>query len=97
MRPYSRAGVPATQSYVSVFHTEVSLCANRHGLAISGHMVGSFQDMDMTEATKLDSLKHLAKRYARAKRIPQNQALNLVAEKLGFADWTKLVSANKKD
>jgi hypothetical protein len=60
-------------------------------------MVGSFQDMDMTEKTNLHSLKHLAKQYARAKRITQNQALNLVAEKLGFADWTKLVSANKKD
>jgi hypothetical protein len=89
--------VPATQSYVSVFHTEVSLLANRQGLVISGHMVGSFQDMDMTETTKFNSLKHLAKRYARAKRITQNQALNLVAKKLGFADWTKLVSANKKD
>jgi hypothetical protein len=60
-------------------------------------MVGSFQDMDMTETTKLDSLKHLAKRYARANRIAQSQALNLVAEKLGFANWAKLVSANKND
>ncbi len=51
----------------------------------------------MTETTKLNSLKHLAKQYARANRIAQNQALNLVAEKLGFASWTKLVSANKKD
>ncbi|MDO5898781.1 hypothetical protein [Agrobacterium sp. Azo12] len=49
----------------------------------------------MTETTKFNSLKHLAKQYARAKRITQNQALNLVAEKLGFAAWTKLVSAHK--
>jgi hypothetical protein len=60
-------------------------------------MVGSFQDMDMTEAKKLSSLKLLAKRYARANRITLHQALDLVAEKLGFANWTKLVSASKND
>lgn len=32
-----REGVPATQSYVSVFISEVSLRANRHGLGPSGH------------------------------------------------------------
>ncbi|WP_260686792.1 hypothetical protein [Rhizobium leguminosarum] len=41
----------------------------------------------MTEATKLSSLKLLAKRYARA-------TLNLVAGKLGFANWTKLPHPN---
>ncbi|PON07974.1 hypothetical protein [Rhizobium hidalgonense] len=51
----------------------------------------------MTEATKLNSLKHLAKQYARANRITLNHALNLVAAKLGFANWTKLVSASKND
>lgn len=51
----------------------------------------------MTEKTNLHSLRHLAKQYARARRITQNQALNLVAGKLGLADWTKLVSANEKD
>ncbi|WP_165422403.1 hypothetical protein [Rhizobium ruizarguesonis] len=49
----------------------------------------------MTEATKLSSLKLLAKRYARANRITLHQALDLVAGKLGFANWTKLVSASK--
>ncbi|MGM4884277.1 MULTISPECIES: hypothetical protein [Rhizobium] len=78
------------------FIPEVSIRANRHGLAISGHMVGSFQDIDMTKATKL-SLKLLAKRYARAKRITLHQALDLVAGKLGFANWTKLASASKND
>ncbi|MDR9782833.1 hypothetical protein [Rhizobium redzepovicii] len=51
----------------------------------------------MTEATKLSNLKRLAKRYARANRITLHQALDLVAEKLGFANWTKLASASKKD
>ncbi|AJC81756.1 hypothetical protein IE4803_PA00112 (plasmid) [Rhizobium etli bv. phaseoli str. IE4803] len=79
------------------FNSEVSPRANRHGLTISGHMVGSFQDMDMTELKKLSGLKLLAKRYARANRITLHQALDLLAEKLGFADWTKVVSASKND
>ncbi|MBY5570531.1 hypothetical protein HFO55_25320 [Rhizobium leguminosarum] len=51
----------------------------------------------MTEAKKLSSLKLLAKRYARANRITLHQALDLVAGKLGFANWTKLASASKND
>ncbi|MBY3081871.1 hypothetical protein HFO73_32430 [Rhizobium laguerreae] len=51
----------------------------------------------MTEAKKLSSLKLLAKRYARANRITLRQALDLVAGKLGFANWAKLVSASKND
>ncbi|MBB4276391.1 hypothetical protein [Rhizobium mongolense] len=51
----------------------------------------------MTEANKLSSLKLLAKRYARANRITLHQALDLVAGKLEFASWTKLVSASKRD
>ncbi|WP_421423741.1 hypothetical protein [Agrobacterium rosae] len=50
----------------------------------------------MTEK-KISSIKHLAKRYARATRLTQVQALDFVAENLGFANWTKLVSASKKD
>ncbi|WP_320202102.1 hypothetical protein RMR16_024395 (plasmid) [Agrobacterium sp. rho-13.3] len=46
---------------------------------------------------KLSSIKHLAKRYARATGLTQVQALDLVAGKLGFANWTKLVSASKND
>ncbi|MBX5204146.1 hypothetical protein [Rhizobium sp. NZLR1] len=51
----------------------------------------------MTEANKLSSLKLLAKRYARANRITLHQALDLVAVKLGFANWTKLISVSKND
>lgn len=78
------------------FNSEVSLRAIRHGLAISGHMVGSFQDMDMTETKELSRLKLLAKRYARANRIAQHQALDLVAGELGFPNWNKLISVSKK-
>lgn len=45
----------------------------------------------------LSSIKHLAKGYARATGLTQVQALDFVAEKLGFANWTKLVSARKQD
>lgn len=51
----------------------------------------------MTEATKLSSLKLHAKRYARANRITLHQALDLVAEELGFAKWTKLLAASKNE
>ncbi|MFW8642146.1 hypothetical protein ACOJBO_02120 [Rhizobium beringeri] len=63
----------------------MSLHANRHGLAISGHMVGSFQDMDMTEAKNLAASSFLLN-DTRANRITLHQALDLVAVKLGFAN-----------
>ncbi|MCQ1573484.1 hypothetical protein NFO65_22415 [Neorhizobium galegae] len=49
----------------------------------------------MTETNDLHRLKTLAKRYARANRIPQHQALDLIAGKLGFPNWVKLISATK--
>lgn len=58
-------------------------------------MVGSFLDMEMTETIELRRLKLLARRYARANRVPQHQALDLVAIKLGFPSWTKTVTASK--
>lgn len=66
------------------------------GLAISGHMVGSYQDMDMTETKEFRRLKALAKRYARANRIAQHQALDLIAGELDFPSWTKFIAAGKK-
>lgn len=49
----------------------------------------------MTEANDLHTLKLLAKRYARANRIAQHQALDLVAGQLSFPNWVKLVAASK--
>ena len=51
----------------------------------------------MTESNELHRLKALAKRYARANRIAQHQALDLIARELSFPHWTKLISASKKD
>lgn len=50
----------------------------------------------MTETNDLRRLKTLAKRYARANRIAQHQALDLIAGKLGLSSWVKLISAFKK-
>ncbi|NRP75656.1 hypothetical protein ILFOPFJJ_06579 [Ensifer psoraleae] len=49
----------------------------------------------MTETKKLRRLKVLAKQYARANRIAQHVALDLVAEELGFPHWNKLITAIK--
>lgn len=49
----------------------------------------------MTETSDLRRLKTLAKRYARANRIAQHQALDVIAGKLGFPNWVKLISASK--
>jgi hypothetical protein len=59
-------------------------------------MVGSFQEMDMTETKEHRRLKSLAKQYARANRIAQHQALDQIAGELGFNHWTKLIGASKK-
>jgi len=56
-----------------------------------------FQGMDMTETKQLSSLKFFAKRYARANRITQRQALDLIAGQLGFTNWAKLITATKRD
>ncbi|MBX4868185.1 hypothetical protein HJA85_14620 [Rhizobium bangladeshense] len=50
----------------------------------------------MTETNDLRRLKALAKRYARANRIAQHQALDLIAGELGFSNWVTLISASKK-
>jgi hypothetical protein len=49
----------------------------------------------MTETGELRRLRILAKRYARANRIAQHQALDLIAGELGFLNWVKLISAGK--
>jgi hypothetical protein len=49
----------------------------------------------MTETNDLHRLRTLAKRYARANRIAQHQALDLVAGQLAFPNWVKLVTASK--
>lgn len=49
----------------------------------------------MTETNNLHSLKVLAKRYARANRIAQHLALDLIAGELDFPHWSKLITAVK--
>ncbi|MGV1908199.1 hypothetical protein [Agrobacterium cavarae] len=49
----------------------------------------------MTEAAEISRIKLLAKRHARATRVALHEALNFIAIHLGFANWTKLVTANK--
>jgi hypothetical protein len=58
-------------------------------------MVGSIQELNMTEAAETNHLKLLAKRHARATRVAQHEALNFIAIHLGFANWTQLVTAIK--
>jgi hypothetical protein len=50
----------------------------------------------MTTKNEIDTLKTLAKRYARANRIAQHEALNALAAELGFPSWTKLVAKAKQ-
>jgi len=58
-------------------------------------MVGSIQELNMTEAAEIIHLKLLAKRHARATRVALHEALNFFAIHLGFSNWTQLVTANK--
>lgn len=51
----------------------------------------------MKPTNSLHTLKALAKRYARARTLPQHRALDLVAAELKFPHWNALVSASKKD
>lgn len=50
----------------------------------------------MTKKNELNTLKTLAKRYARAIRIPQHEALNAIAAELGLPNWTQLASKAKQ-
>lgn len=50
----------------------------------------------MTKKNELNTLKTLAKRYARARRIPQHEALNAIAAELDFSNWTQLASKAKQ-
>lgn len=49
----------------------------------------------MTESTAIRKLKTFAKRFARANRIAQHRALDLVAGELGFSHWNALIIASK--
>ena len=49
----------------------------------------------MTQNDKLKTLKLLAKRYARATGQPQHVALDLVANRMGFAHWNALTGNAK--
>lgn len=50
----------------------------------------------MTNKTEIDTLKTLAKRYARANRIPLHEALNAISTELSFAHWAQLVTKAKQ-
>ncbi|WP_011583105.1 MULTISPECIES: hypothetical protein [Chelativorans] len=50
----------------------------------------------MTKKNEIDTLKTLGKRYARANRIPQHEALNAIAAELKFAHWTQLAAKAKQ-
>lgn len=49
----------------------------------------------MTDRNILHTLKVLAKRYARANRLPHHQALDMIAAKLGFSHWKAAQTAAK--
>lgn len=51
----------------------------------------------MTDRSDLHDLKTLAKRYARANRIPHHKALDLVATAIGFPHWKAAANAAKGD
>lgn len=44
----------------------------------------------MTKTSQIAELKKLAKRYARATRLPQHKALDYIATQLGFSNWRAL-------
>lgn len=50
----------------------------------------------MTKKNEIDTLKTLAKRYARANRIAQHEALNAIAAALDFPHWTGLAAKAKQ-
>lgn len=50
----------------------------------------------MTTKNEIDTLKTLAKRYARANRIAQHEALNAMAVALDFPHWAQLAAKAKQ-
>lgn len=50
----------------------------------------------MTKKNQIDTLKTLAKRYARANRFAQHEALNAIAAELDFAHWAQLAAKAKQ-
>lgn len=50
----------------------------------------------MTKKNEIDTLKTLAKRYARANRIAQHESLNAIAAELDFAHWAQLAAKAKQ-
>lgn len=50
----------------------------------------------MTKKNEIDTLKTLGKRYARASRIAQHEALNAIAAQLKFAHWAQLATKAKQ-
>lgn len=50
----------------------------------------------MTTKNEIDTLKTLAKRYARANRIAQHEALNAIAIALDFSHWAQLATKAKQ-
>ncbi|WP_287883058.1 hypothetical protein [Paracoccus sp. (in: a-proteobacteria)] len=50
----------------------------------------------MTTKNEIDTLKTLAKRYARASRIAQHEALNAMAVALDFSHWAQLAAKAKQ-
>lgn len=44
----------------------------------------------MTKINEIKQLKHLAKRHAHANRLPKHEALDVIAQQLGFPHWVKL-------
>ena len=51
----------------------------------------------MTTKNEIDTLKTLAKRYARANRIAQHEALNAMAVALDFPHWAQLAAKAKQE
>ena len=47
----------------------------------------------MTDRNDLHTLKTLAKRYARANRVPHHKALDLIARELGFPHWKAVANS----
>lgn len=46
----------------------------------------------MTKINEIKQLKHLAKRHAHANRLPKHEALDAIAQQLGFSHWVKLAT-----
>ncbi len=50
----------------------------------------------MANRNKIHKLKTFAKRYARASRLPQHEALDLIAVELEFPHWKALAIEGKR-